>query len=137
MMQSPNNCPICGRHNKTAGWRQSHLENENPEYRAGDTAAPAADTTERLGKPHPFLNPNSNNCVSNTLNNNFEILSSPLRVVGNLARTATVIPPHCNQPRLNDPESATHNVIRIEEHPNRGCPLHYVPTHHKYNGRMT
>jgi hypothetical protein len=55
-------------------------------------------------------------------------LPSPLRVAGPVARTATVVPPHDNQPRLNDPESATRDVIQIEQHPNQGCPLHYVPT---------
>jgi hypothetical protein len=45
-------------------------------------------------------------------------------------RTATVVPPHDNQPRLNDPESATYDVIRFEQHLNRGCPLEYVLTPH-------
>jgi hypothetical protein len=131
-MQYPNDCPVCGRHYKTAGWRQSHLENEHPEYRADDTTTtPAVDATEpaqRLGKQTTLVNPDLNSCSSNTLHHDFEFLPSPLRVAGPFARTATVVPPPDNQPRLNDPESATRDVIWIEQHPNQGCRLHYVPT---------
>jgi hypothetical protein len=93
-MESPNDCPVCGMRYKTAGWRQSHLEQEHPEYLV-DTSVQRHD---------------------------FEI-SRQLQV---FARTATVVPPRDNQPRLNDPSSATHDVITIEQHPNRGSPLNYV-----------
>lgn len=97
-MQSPNDCPVCGRCYKTAGWRQSHLNREHPEYLA-DTSVPV----QRHDSDLEFL-------------------------PGLFNRTAAIVPPIDNQPRVNDPESATRDVIRIEQHPNRGCPLNYVPT---------
>ena len=118
-MQAPNDCPVCGKHYKTPGWRQHHLKKEHPNYsRPVDDATTDSETEGIIGHrdaPPDGLNPPNHGTAS-----------------AFFTEKPDIIPPCDDPPRLNDAASATgDDIVRIIQHPNPGCPISYVRTCHE------
>lgn len=116
IMQASNDCPVCGKHYKTPGWRQNHLDNEHPNYsRPVDDASLAGIDSETEGMSGHY----------NASGNGFNLsgFSNHRAAPASFAKGPDVVP-RDSPPRLPVKDG-------IFQHPNPGRPISYVPTHHE------